>query len=94
MENLRIRSLKRREKISIIVNGKEVTAYRGESVLAALIASGYKSIKKSPVTGENRGALCGMGVCFECIAKIDGVPNVRTCMTLAENNMEIEIEKE
>lgn len=31
------------------------------------------------VTGEPRGPLCGMGICFECRATIDGKPHVRTC---------------
>lgn len=93
MENLRIRSLKRREQIKIFVNGKEEVAFRGESVLAALIAAGYKSIKKSPVLKESRGGLCGMGVCFECIARVNGVPNVRTCMELVKDKMEIQLEE-
>jgi len=93
MENLRIPSVKRKEQIKLFVNGKETVAFIGESVLASLIAAGYKNIKKSPVSGEKRGGFCGMGVCFECIAKIDGVPNIRTCMVLSRDGMEIEIEE-
>jgi len=91
MENLRIDSIKRKEKIKLLVNGKEITAYKGETVLAALIASGYKSLKQNPVSQDPRGALCGMGVCFECTVTIDGIPNVRSCMTEAQDMMEIEI---
>jgi sarcosine oxidase subunit alpha len=91
MENLRIDSITRKEKIKLLVNGKEITAYKGETVLAALIAAGYKSLKENPVNQDPRGALCGMGVCFECTVTINGIPNIRSCMTEAQDMMEIEI---
>ncbi len=92
MDDLRIGNINRKEKVKLLVNGKEVTAFKGETLLAALMASGYKSLKKSPVNGEPRGALCGMGVCFECIVTVNGIPNTRSCMTEVENNMEITID--
>jgi predicted molibdopterin-dependent oxidoreductase YjgC len=30
-----------------------------------------------------------MGVCFECLMVIDGVPNTRACMTWVRDGMEI-----
>ncbi len=89
MDKLRINSVERKEKVNFIVNGVEVPAYKGESLLAALIAAGYKSLKKSPVKKESRGALCGMGVCFECLVTINGKPNLRACMYSVEDRMEI-----
>lgn len=91
MDNLRISSIKRKQQMTLTVNGQEITAYQGETVLAALIAAGIKILKKNPVNGEPRGALCGMGVCFECTVTIDGIPNIRSCMTEARDGMEIEI---
>ncbi len=93
MEDLRIDSIKRKEKVTIKVNGKEVTAYMGETLLAALIASGYRSLKKSPVLKESRGGLCGMGVCYECLVTLNGIKNVRACMQEIQPDMEIEIEE-
>ncbi|MGE5340580.1 MAG: (2Fe-2S)-binding protein [Candidatus Omnitrophota bacterium] len=93
MDDLRIGNIKRKEKITFFVNGKEVDAYKGETLLAALIAAGYKQLKKSPVKGTPRSALCGMGVCFECIVNVNGVPNIRSCMTEVENNMKVEIDE-
>ncbi|MEN8154158.1 MAG: (2Fe-2S)-binding protein [Acidobacteriota bacterium] len=93
MEDLRIDSIERKEKVTIKVNGEDVTAYMGETLLAALIASGYKSLKKSPVLKESRGGLCGMGVCYECLVTLDGAKNVRSCMQDIRPGMEIEIEE-
>jgi predicted molibdopterin-dependent oxidoreductase YjgC len=91
MDDLRIGSIKRKDKVTLSVNGKKIEAYQGESLLAALLAAGYKQLKRSPINHDPRGALCGMGVCFECIVTVNGIPNTRSCMTEVENNMEIEI---
>lgn len=90
-QNLRIDSIKRKEEVTLSVNGETLPAYKGETILAALLAAGYKTLKKSPLEKKPRGALCGMGVCFECIVTVNGTPNVRSCMTEVENNMEISI---
>lgn len=79
--------------MSIRVNGNEIPAYNGETVFAALAASGYKALKTSPVLKQKRGAFCGMGVCFECLVTINGKPNVRSCMCPVENGMEIEVDE-
>ena len=93
MEDLRIGSIERIEKVTIVVNGKDVPAYIGETLLAALIASGYKQLKTSPVLKEKRGGLCGMGVCYECLVTVDGESNIRACMTDIRQGMVIEIEE-
>lgn len=90
MDDLRIASIKRKEKIKLSVNGKEIPAYKGETLLAALIAAGYKSLKKSPIKNNPRGGVCGMGVCFECIVTVNGIPNTRSCMTEVEDRMKVE----
>ncbi|MCD6517298.1 MAG: (2Fe-2S)-binding protein [Candidatus Aminicenantes bacterium] len=90
MEDLRIEKIKRKQKITLTVNGTEIQAYKGETVLAALTAAGYKALKKNPVDQKPRGPLCGMGVCFECTVTINGVPNIRACMTEVQDGMSIE----
>ncbi|MBE0664469.1 MAG: (2Fe-2S)-binding protein [Candidatus Aminicenantes bacterium] len=89
-ENLRIASVQRRPAIHISVNGRMIEATPGETVLAALTAAGFNVLKKSNVYGEARGPFCGMGVCYECLVTINGVPKQRSCMTEVEDNMEIQ----
>jgi len=91
MEDLRIPAITRQEKVKLRVNDQTIEAYAGETVLAALMAAGIKILKKNPVSHQPRGALCGMGVCFECTVTINGRPNVRACMTEVEDGMEIKI---
>lgn len=92
MQDLRIPSIARGPRVNIFVNGREVAAYRGETVLAALVAAGMKTMRKSHVDREVRGPLCGMGVCYECQVSINGRANQRACMTEVENLMEIRID--
>ncbi|HSQ36142.1 MAG TPA: (2Fe-2S)-binding protein, partial [Candidatus Binatia bacterium] len=91
--DLRIAGIERKAMLAIQVNGRRVNAIPGETVLAALIAAGFKALKKSNVRGEARGAFCGMGVCYECLVTIDGVPKQRSCMTEVAENMEIVIDE-
>jgi hypothetical protein len=87
--NLRIAGIDRCQMVHIRVNGRSVSATPGETVLAALTAAGLKTLKKSNVRGEARGAFCGMGVCYECLVTINGVPKQRSCMVEVAENMEI-----
>lgn len=91
MDDLRISTINRNEAVQLSVNGKVITAYKGETLLAALIAAGYRGLKTSVLKKEPRGALCGMGVCFECLVTVNGVPNVRACMTEIQGEMKVEI---
>ena len=76
-------------KVEISINGKSITAYEGQTVLSALVASGYKALRKSRKICEPRGPLCGMGVCYECLVTINDRPNQRACMIEVEDRMEV-----
>jgi sarcosine oxidase subunit alpha len=82
-----------KKKIKIKINGKETIAYRCDTVLASLVASGHKALKKSRKLHENRGPLCGMGICYECQVNINGVPNQRACITEVKHKMIILIDE-
>jgi predicted molibdopterin-dependent oxidoreductase YjgC len=90
--DLRISSISRGKKIKVIVNDRELVAYEGETVLAALIAAGRRTLRRSHHHGEGRGAFCGMGVCYECLVSINGRPNRRACMTEVDDLMEIGVD--
>ncbi len=77
-----------REELTVRINGREVSVPRGTSVAAALL-NGSESAFRRSVSGEGRGPLCGMGVCFECRVRINGVAHQRACMVECEPGMEI-----
>ena len=89
VQDLRIDALQRGEPVTILVDGRPAACFRGESVYAALLASGRRQLRCSRTGGEARGGFCGMGVCYECLVTINGVPGQRACMNEVEEGMEI-----
>ena len=75
--------------IAVIVEGRTALVPRGASAAAAVLVAGFRSIRKTPVEGRERGPYCMMGICFDCLAEIDGVPNRQSCMVEARPGMRI-----
>ncbi len=76
------------DSITLTVNGTRVTVPAGTMVSAAVTLSGAAAFRRS-VTGEPRGPLCGMGICFECRVTVDGRPHVRSCQLPCAAGMEV-----
>jgi sarcosine oxidase subunit alpha len=76
------------ELVSITINGRKHKIATGTVVSAALLTAGIPCRRSS--TGQLRTALCGMGICFECRATVDGMPHRRTCQLLCHAGMVIE----
>jgi len=76
------------ETVTVNVNGVSVTMPAGSMVWAAILKSGTNAFHRS-VTGEPRGPLCGMGICFECRVTIDGEAHCRSCQTVCRNGMDV-----
>jgi predicted molibdopterin-dependent oxidoreductase YjgC len=79
----------RAPEIELRVDGSPVLAYPGETLAAALVAAGRRAFRRT-AQGDLRGPFCNMGVCFECVVTVDGVPNVRACMTTVRPGMAVE----
>ncbi len=75
--------------VRIYLNGRPVIAGETDTVAAALINAGAAAMRAS-VTGQPRGPLCAMGICFECRVTIDGRPHRRSCLELCRADMKIE----
>jgi predicted molibdopterin-dependent oxidoreductase YjgC len=78
----------------VTIDGEEVTAYEGESVAAVLLAEGRRAFRRTLKEGAPRGLFCGMGICFDCLVTVDGVPNIRACLTPVADRMAIETRSE
>jgi sarcosine oxidase subunit alpha len=75
------------EQITISVNGKTIAVSSVTTVAVAMLIAGAHCRKS--VSGESRGPLCGMGICFECRAEIDGRPHQRTCQIMCSPGMQV-----
>jgi len=79
------------DQLTVTVNGTPVVVPSGATVAVAVVLAGQAC--RMSVTGEPRGPLCGMGICFECRVAIGANLHVRSCQTLCEQDMEINSEK-
>ena len=77
--------------VEILVDGRAVRALDGQSVAGALHKAGVAVLRRNPVTGEPRGAYCGMGVCFECLCEVDGRQSVQSCMIEVADGMRVRL---
>ncbi|MFE0042501.1 (2Fe-2S)-binding protein [Streptomyces albireticuli] len=67
----------------ITFDGRTVTALPGQSVAAALWAAGILAWRTTRHGGRPRGAFCGIGQCYDCLATVNGTPNRRACLVPA-----------
>jgi predicted molibdopterin-dependent oxidoreductase YjgC len=75
--------------IEVEVEGRTIRLPRGASAAAAVLLAGLSSIRDTAIGGGERAPYCMMGVCFDCLAEIDGVPNRQSCMIPVRPGMRI-----
>ncbi|OEJ29881.1 proline dehydrogenase [Streptomyces agglomeratus] len=64
----------------ISFDGRPLTALPGQSVAAALWAAGILAWRTTREGGSPRGAFCGIGSCYDCLATVNNRPNQRACL--------------
>lgn len=79
--------------VTIYYEGHQLKVPPGISIAAALLASGVRHTRETPVNGSNRAPFCMMGVCFECLLEVDGVPNRQGCMTLVSDGLKVRYQR-
>jgi predicted molibdopterin-dependent oxidoreductase YjgC len=82
-----------RAVVPFAFNGERLTALDGETIAAALQAHGIAVYRTMPETESPRGLFCGAGRCPDCIMTVDGVLNVRACVTLVTDGMSVETQQ-
>jgi hypothetical protein len=75
------------ETVAIRINGRPVVAPAGAMLAAVLVSAGEPA--RLSVSGELRGPLCAMGICFECRVTVDGIPHQRSCQIPCRLGMDV-----
>ncbi|WP_242224863.1 (2Fe-2S)-binding protein [Bacillus cereus group sp. BfR-BA-01380] len=83
-----------RERISFQFDGVEYEAYENETIAAALLANGIRKLRVHEDSGTPRGIYCNIGHCLECRVTVNQQPNVRACLTVAQQDMVVESGKQ
>lgn len=78
-----------RSVITVTVDGVPLDLREGDTVAAAVMLAAH-GVYRSTIMGEMpRAPFCMMGVCFDCLVEIDGVPNRQGCLVPARSGMRI-----
>lgn len=76
--------------VTFTYNGKTLEGYEGEPIAAALRVAGVMTHRYTAKRHEPRGVFCAIGRCTDCVMVVDGMPNVRTCITPLKAGMAVE----
>lgn len=94
---LRIRShpiidFKKKKEISFYFNNKKIFGEENDTIASALHAAGIKKLSTSLKYDNPRGFFCGIGKCSSCLMRVDGIPNVRTCIVPLKEGISVEMQ--
>ena len=80
----------RERTVRFSFDGREVTAYEGDTIASALYASGQRTFSRSFKYHRRRGLLCCAGQCPNCLVQVDDAPGVRSCTEPVREGMKVE----
>ena len=92
IEHHPILEFKRGRKITFTFDGELIEAYEGETIAAALHAAGVRILSHTR-SGAPRGLFCAIGKCSSCLMTVDGIPNVKSCVTPVQEGMVVESQR-
>jgi predicted molibdopterin-dependent oxidoreductase YjgC len=84
---------KRGERVEFTFDGAAMNGFEGAPIAAALHANGVRVYRETPNMKRPRGFFCAIGKCSSCFMVVDGVPNVRTCVTPLKAGMSVETQR-
>jgi sarcosine oxidase subunit alpha len=72
--------------IGIIIDGKPYLVQEGDTIASAMVSLGMR-VHRHTAKGSPRGLFCNIGKCSDCIVQVNGVPNIRACITDVQEGM-------
>jgi succinate dehydrogenase/fumarate reductase-like Fe-S protein len=75
--------------LTVVVENQSVAARADETVAGVLLRVFGADYRTHTVGEQARAPYCLMGVCFECLAEVDGVPNRQACLMPVRDGMTI-----
>lgn len=75
--------------VTFSFDGVPVEGRPGEPIAAALFAAGVRVLRTMPRLGDERGGFCMIGRCTDCMVVVDGIPNVRACITSVAAGLDV-----
>lgn len=76
--------------VHLTVDGVPLAVPAQRTVAAALqLEGGEAGWRTTRGEGAPRGLFCGIGICYDCLATVDGRRGVRTCLVEVADGMDV-----
>ncbi len=75
--------------VTFTFDGSPVQGRADEPIAASLLAAGIRVLRTMPRFGDARGGFCMIGRCTDCMVVVNGVPNVRACITPVAADLDV-----
>jgi sarcosine oxidase subunit alpha len=79
----------RGRELSFSFDGKEYSAFEGDTIGSALFAAGRRTFSRSFKYHRRRGLMCCAGQCPNCLVQVDDAPGVRACTEPVREGMQV-----
>jgi hypothetical protein len=76
--------------VEIQFEGRAYRGVLGQSIAGILLANDVLDWRTTSGRQSPRGLFCGIGVCFDCVVTVDGIPDVRACQRSAHGGEHVE----
>ena len=77
-------------EVTFTFDGESMRAPAGQTIAAALLAAGRRTLRTTRVNGAPRGAFCGIGACWDCLVVYNGQASTRACLQLVADGDRVE----
>ena len=74
-------------RITFSLDGDDIEAFAGETLLAALMSTRGWTVRLTECLNTPRGMFCGMGACMDCLLQVEGEGVVRACMVIVRQGL-------
>jgi predicted molibdopterin-dependent oxidoreductase YjgC len=78
-----------RPPLRLTLEGTEIAALEGDTLLTALLAGGAGHLRESEFGDGHRAGFCLMGACQDCWVAVEGMGRVRACARVAQDGMKV-----
>ncbi|MBT2218388.1 (2Fe-2S)-binding protein [Virgibacillus dakarensis] len=82
--------IEEKNSVTFTFNNETYQGLENESIAAALLANGIRTLRHHEESGTPRGIYCNIGHCFECRVTVNGQQGVRACLTPLKEGMVVE----
>ncbi|MBB6172312.1 hypothetical protein HNR23_002372 [Nocardiopsis mwathae] len=72
-------------RVTVHLGTTALSGSAGQTIAGVLLANGVTAWRTTARGGRPRGVFCGIGVCFDCLVTVNGVPDVRACQRIARD---------